>query len=70
MIEINGGMGKVDYQGVVRDASFMMLPDAVVGDYVILHAGFAIKKLSAEEAAETLRLIEEMIRAGQEPDEC
>jgi hydrogenase expression/formation protein HypC len=39
-----------------------MLPEAKVGDYVILHAGFAIKKLSEEDARETLRLIQEMAR--------
>lgn len=61
-------MGKVDYQGVQRETSFLMLPDVKVGDYVILHAGFAIKKLSAEEAEETLRLIEEMVRIEKEAD--
>lgn len=60
--------GKVDYQGVQREASFFMLPEVKVGDYVILHAGFAIKKLYAEEAEETLRLIEEMVRAEKEAD--
>ena len=68
MIEITGALGKVDYQGVQRETSFLMLPDVKVGDYVILHAGFAIKKLSAEEAEETLRLIEEMVRIEKEAD--
>lgn len=68
VIEITGALGKVDYQGVQRETSFLMLPDVKVGDYVILHAGFAIKKLSAEEAEETLRLIEEMVRIEKEAD--
>ncbi len=59
-------MGKVDYQGVQRETSFMMLPEAKVGDYVILHAGFAIKRLSEEDALETLELIREMLKAGEE----
>jgi hydrogenase expression/formation protein HypC len=62
VIEITGATGKVDYQGVKRETSFLMLPEAKVGDYVILHAGFAIKKLSEEDARETLRLIQEMAR--------
>jgi hydrogenase expression/formation protein HypC len=68
VVEVKGTSGKVDYQGVQRETSFLMLPEAKVGDYVILHAGFAIKKLSAEEAEETLRLIEEMVRAEKEVD--
>ena len=68
VVEIQGTSGKVDYQGVQRETSFLMLPDVKVGDYVILHAGFAIKKLSAEEAEETLRLIEEMVRIEKEAD--
>jgi hydrogenase expression/formation protein HypC len=68
VIEINGSMGKVDYQGVQRETSFMMLPEAKVGDYVILHAGFAIKRLSEEDALETLELIREMLKAGEQAD--
>jgi len=62
VIEITGTSGKVDYEGVKRETSFLMLPDVKKGDYVILHAGFAIKKLSEEDARETLRLIQEMVR--------
>lgn len=69
VIELNGDKGKVDYQGVVRETSFIMLPEAKVGDYVILHAGFAIKLLSEEDALETLRMIEELIRTEAKLDE-
>lgn len=68
VIEINGAMGKVNYQRVKREASFLMLPDVKVGDYVILHAGFAIKKLSEADAKETLRLIQEIVRVEKELD--
>lgn len=68
MIEISGTSGKVDYQGVKRETSFLMLPDVKVGDYVILHAGFAIKKLSEADAKETLRLIQEIVRVEKELD--
>ncbi len=69
VIELNGDRGKVDYQGVVRETSFVMLPEAKVGDYVILHAGFAIKLLSEEDALETLRMIEELVRTEAKLDE-
>lgn len=62
MVEIEGTSGKVDCEGVKRETSFLMLPDVKVGDYVILHAGFAIKKLSEADAKETLRIIQEMVR--------
>lgn len=69
VIELSGDKGKVDYQGVVRETSFVMLPEARLGDYVILHAGFAIKLLSEEDARETLKLIEELIRTEATLDE-
>ena len=68
VIEISGTSGKVDYEGVERETSFLMLPEAKVGDYVILHAGFAIKRLDAEDAKETLRIIQEMVRVEKELD--
>jgi len=46
--------------GVAREISLMMLPDATVGDYVIVHAGFAIQKLDEEEALATLELFREL----------
>jgi hydrogenase expression/formation protein HypC len=52
-------MGKVDFGGVKRKVSLAYLPDADVGDYVIVHAGFAISKLDEEEAHETLKLMAE-----------
>lgn len=54
IIEINGPMAKVDVDGVVREASIMLLEDAGVGDYVIVHAGFAISKVNEEAALQTL----------------
>lgn len=50
----------VDFGGVVRSVQFDLLPDAATGDYVIVHAGFAISKLSEKDALETLALFKEM----------
>ncbi len=58
--------GEVELSGVRRKVSLMLLPEAAVGEYLLIHAGYAIGKLDAEEARETLELLEEMARAGEE----
>jgi hydrogenase expression/formation protein HypC len=60
IVEIQNNMAKVEVGGVVRDASMDLCPDAAVGDYVLIHAGFAIQKLDEEEALETLDLLRKM----------
>ncbi len=57
--QIENEMATIDVDGVKRSASLMLLEDAAVGDYVIVHAGFAIKKLDETAALETLRLLKE-----------
>ncbi|MBC2709845.1 MAG: HypC/HybG/HupF family hydrogenase formation chaperone [Desulfosarcina sp.] len=56
---IDNEMATIDVDGVKRSASLMLLEDAAVGDYVFVHAGFAIKKLDEESAMETIRLLKE-----------
>jgi hydrogenase expression/formation protein HypC len=53
-------MGKVDFSGVVREACLEYVPDAEVGEYVVIHVGFAISKVSEEEAQTTLELLREI----------
>jgi hydrogenase expression/formation protein HypC len=57
IISIENEMATIDVDGVRRQASMLLLEDAKVGDYVIVHAGFAIKKLDEAAALETLRLL-------------
>jgi len=52
-------MGTIDVDGVKREASLMLLEDAKVGDYVIVHAGFALHKIDESVAMETLLLLKE-----------
>jgi hydrogenase expression/formation protein HypC len=59
VISIENGMATIDVDGVQRSASMMLLEDAAVGDYVIVHAGFAIQKLDEAAAAESLKLMRE-----------
>lgn len=53
-------MAKVEFGGIVRDACLEYTPEAQVGDFVIVHVGFAISRVDAEEAARTYKLLEEM----------
>ena len=52
-------MGKVDFGGVVREVCLAYVPDAVLGDYVIVHVGFAISQLDEDEAQQTIALMKE-----------
>jgi hydrogenase expression/formation protein HypC len=53
-------MGKVDFGGVRKDACLAYLPEVEVGDYVIIHVGFAISRVDEEEALKTLEILGEM----------
>ena len=63
IIKIQDNMATIDVEGVQREASLLLLEDARVGDYVIVHAGFAIQKLDEASAQETLDLLREAIAA-------
>jgi hydrogenase expression/formation protein HypC len=61
VISLNGnGTGQVDYLGSQVLANFSLLPDIRIGDWVIVHAGFAISRLDQKEARRTLKLFQEM----------
>jgi hydrogenase expression/formation protein HypC len=67
IVSIDGESMVAEIDGVKREASLMMLNEEVaVGDYVLIHAGFAISRLDAEEAEETLELMRECLALGQE----
>ncbi|MEN6439378.1 MAG: HypC/HybG/HupF family hydrogenase formation chaperone [Syntrophobacter sp.] len=61
IVEIQDDVATVRIGEALRKASLMLLPDgAELGDYVIVHAGFALNKLDPEEARESLRLLSEL----------
>lgn len=60
IISIEGDMADVSVGGSIFKAGLQMVDDVHIGDYILLHAGFAIQKISEKEAAETLKLIREM----------
>ncbi len=59
-------MGKVDFGGVAREVCLAYVPEAEVGDYVIVHVGFAISLIDEAEAQETLELMTEVGILGDE----
>ncbi len=59
-------MAMVDFSGVTREACIEHVPEAKVGDYAVIHVGFAISLLSEEEAMETMDLLREILEAGDQ----
>jgi len=57
---IDGFEGQAEIGGVSRTVSLFLTPDAKVGDYVLIHTGYAISIVDEEEALETLRLFQEL----------
>jgi hydrogenase expression/formation protein HypC len=53
-------MASVDFGGIARDVCLQYLPDAAVGDYVVVHVGFAIQRLDEQSALETLELFDKI----------
>ena len=60
LVNVNGFIGTISLTGVTRDVSLMLVPEAKVGDYVLVHAGFAMQKVDEKDAEETYALIAEM----------
>jgi hydrogenase expression/formation protein HypC len=59
-------MGKIDFGGVTREACLAYVPEAKVGDYAIIHVGFAINLLSEQDALETLDMLREIVDIEEE----
>jgi len=62
---IEGDQADVDIGGVSRRVSIALTPEAEVGNYVLLHTGYAINVLNEQEAQETLSLLERLVEAGE-----
>ena len=64
IVSINDLVATVDVYGARREISLMILPEkVVVGDFVIVHAGFAIQKIEREAGNEALRLLKELVES-------
>ena len=65
VISLAGQEAEVDFGGVSRRISVVLTPEVRVGDYVLIHTGFAIQVLDEDEARETLRLFQELDEFSQ-----
>jgi hydrogenase expression/formation protein HypC len=54
-------MGKIDFGGVLKEVCLAYVPEASVGDYALIHVGFAISLMDEEEARETMKLIQDVV---------
>lgn len=64
-------MGKVNFGGITKTVCLAYVPDIAVGDYTIVHVGFALNKIDEESAQQTLKIFEELgvLKEELEPDE-
>ena len=58
-------MGKINFGGILKEASLAYVPEAKVGDYVIVHVGFAISRLDEDEAHKIFDYLKEMEELGE-----
>jgi len=63
VVEIEKNVAKADVGGVLRDISLDLCPNVSIGEYVLIHTGFAIQRVDEEEAKETLDLLRQMAEA-------
>jgi hydrogenase expression/formation protein HypC len=68
IMAVNGNAAKVSVGGTLVDISLQLLDDVKTGDYVLVHTGFALQKVSEEEALETIELIRQLGVAGEAGD--
>jgi hydrogenase expression/formation protein HypC len=61
IVDIKDGLGTIDVDGVIRKVSLLLLEDPRVGEYVIVHAGFAIHKVDEVAAQESLQILREAL---------
>ncbi len=57
LVFVDGAIGKAELEGIRREVMLDLVPDAKVGDYVIVHAGYALQTLDEDAARETMRLL-------------
>ena len=68
VLEINGDRAKVSVGGASYVAGLHLVEDVQIGDYILLHSGYAIQKIDAEEAEITLTLLQEAAEKARESD--
>ncbi|KGF46898.1 hydrogenase assembly protein HypC [Veillonella montpellierensis DNF00314] len=60
LVKINESLGTIEVSGVTRDCSLLLVPEAKIGDWVLVHAGFAVQIVDEEEAKATMDAFREL----------
>jgi hydrogenase expression/formation protein HypC len=68
IISIKNNAATIDMDGVQREVSLLLLEDPRVGDYVLVHAGYAIQKMDEATARESLKILKEMTDLAEKED--
>lgn len=66
ILEINGTVAKASIGGSIIDVSLQLVEDVKIGEYVLVHTGFALEKIDKEEARKTLDLLNDMVEEDPE----
>jgi hydrogenase expression/formation protein HypC len=66
ILSVEGNTAKASVGGAIVDVSLHLVEDVGPGDYILIHTGFALQKIDEGEALETIRLIEELEKAGED----
>ncbi|HAR94860.1 MAG TPA: HypC/HybG/HupF family hydrogenase formation chaperone [Deltaproteobacteria bacterium] len=64
--KIEGAMAEAELGGITKQVSVLFTPDVKIGDYVVMHAGYAINILDQQEAEATFRLLEEVMGSDED----
>ncbi len=68
VISIEGNIARVSVGGTIMNANLNLVEDIKIGDYILLHTGFALQKIDEKEAMETLKIFEEFDELNEELD--
>ena len=66
IVDSEGGLAKAEISGVRRAVSIALCPEAEVGDWVLVHVGFALERIDEQQARETIELLEQMGEAYEQ----
>ncbi|WP_308616514.1 HypC/HybG/HupF family hydrogenase formation chaperone [uncultured Enorma sp.] len=66
VVDVRDGAATIDMMGVRRDISLSLTPSARIGDWVLVHAGFAIEVIDAKQAEETIQIVRELDKLASE----
>jgi hydrogenase expression/formation protein HypC len=62
VLSVEGNTARASVGGAIVNANLHLVDDVIPGDYILIHTGFALQKISEEEALETIRLIDELVK--------